>query len=614
MKPIEKFMLPEHTNSLYENEAISSIGLTRDIAGKINELIDAYNELSRMELEWKQTQEGTIRKGVLFMKDNLLNSLNDLMNLLLESGFVDDRIKYHSVELTNELQVMDSRLSTLLGSIQSGSTSMDAEIIDGRVGAKGEQYASIGNSIRGQFKNQAYTIKEVVTDANYKSVLPDADLVDEPCTYQLNFSWGSDSITTNLPYNVFRSGVDELITFKDKYYRQMLIGDKYLYTRYGVKQTDGKIVYSNGWKCLFDADVFSALDASVHKSMGVVNPENYKEVLPDANKIMKSCSYQLNFGWNSTEITENLPYTTFRGRIDELITFADFYYRQLLIGDKYIYTRNGILNATRESVDYGSWVRVWSSDSPSSIQEFIVDKSGGGDYTSLTKCIHDNKGTKCVIRVRPGVYDLVSEGTEYFGSSFLEGTSAGKSGLPVANGTQIFMDAGAVVQYLYNGANADQTEYFSPFIMTGSGGEIHGGRIECQNCRYAIHDDVYDSSPRSKSVIDGVHIHYKSDRNVCIGGGFGQSSHITIRNCVIINANEVKGYGIFYHNSASGNSQSYLAIENNFVDGPIVVESYGPSSKISTAIVSGNKCTEVRKIVEGSVDNIKLYEFNNATE
>ena len=614
MKTINHFMLPEHTNTLYEKEAVSSISLTREVASKINELVDAYNTFAKTDLEWKQTQEGTIRKGVLYMKDNLLNTLHDLLELYVTNGFIDDRIKYHSVELSNELNTLSGRLTALLGSVAIGSTTMDAEIIDARVGANGEQYGSIGNAIRGQFKNQAYTIKEVVTDSNYKTVLPDVDLVDEPCTYQLNFTWGATDLPANLPYDAFRSGVDELITFKDKYYRQMVVGDKYLYTRYGVKQSDGKIVYANGWKCLFHVDDFNALESSTLKKKGVVNPENYLEVLPDADRVMESCTYQLNFGWNSTDITANLPYTAFRGRIDELITFADFYYRQLLIGDKYIYTRNGILASGGGSVDYGDWVRIWSSEVSSEVPEFVVSKSGGGDYTSLTKCINENKGRKCVIHVRPGVYDLVSEGSEYFGSSFLEATSAGTSGLPVSNGTQIFMDAGAVVQFLYNGNNADLAEHFSPFIMTGAGGEIHGGRIVCQNCRYAIHDDVYASSDHSLSVIDGVHIQYTSERNVCIGGGFGQSSHITVRNCTIINGNEVKGYGIFYHNSATGNSQSYAVIENNFVDGPIVIESYGTSTKISTAIVSGNKCTEVRKIVEGDIDNIKLYEFNNATE
>lgn len=80
MKKIEHYMLPQNTNSLYKNEAISSIGLTRDIASKINELIDAYNELSKIDLEWKQTQEGTIRKGILYLKDNLFNTILEILS------------------------------------------------------------------------------------------------------------------------------------------------------------------------------------------------------------------------------------------------------------------------------------------------------------------------------------------------------------------------------------------------------------------------------------------------------------------------------------------------------------------------------------------------------
>ena len=82
MKKITKFNLPEHSNNLYKEEAISSIGLTHEIATKINELIEAYNRLSETDLEWKQTQEGYIRKGVLFMKDNILNSIQELLDLV----------------------------------------------------------------------------------------------------------------------------------------------------------------------------------------------------------------------------------------------------------------------------------------------------------------------------------------------------------------------------------------------------------------------------------------------------------------------------------------------------------------------------------------------------
>lgn len=607
MKKINHFILPDHTNSLYDREAISSISLSKEVADKINELVDAYNRFSGDDLRWKQEQEGIIRKGVIYMKDNLLNTLHDLLAMYIADGFMDKRLGVMIEDLA-------TRLDTLLSTVKPGSTSRDAEVIDGRIGENGEEYATLGKAIREQFKNRAFTNNgETVDASNYRVILPDVNNIDEPCFYQLNFAYGSTEIPAHLPYTVMRSNVDILATFKDRYYRQLLIGKSYLYTRWGYKNTDGSITYED-WVCLVDTSELETKMTKMFCQMGVVNAENYLEVLPDANKVLRSCTYQLNFGWNATDIPANLPYTTFRGRIDELVTFADFYYRQLLIGDKYIYTRNGILATGGGTVSYGDWVCVWSSESPNVVREYTVDKSGGGDYTSLTKCIHDNKGTKCVIHVRPGVYDLVSEGSEYFGGSFLAGTSAGNSGLPVANGTKIFMDAGAVVQFLYNGENASLVEFFSPFIMTGSGGEIHGGRIVCQNCRYAIHDDVYAASAHSRSVIDGVHIHYTSERNVCIGGGFCQSSHITVRGCTIINGNDAKGYGIFYHNAASGNGMSYLTIENNYVDGSIVIESYGTATKISTANVCGNKCTEVRKIVEGDNDNIMLYQFNNTVE
>ena len=143
MKKIENFILPEHTNSLYEKEAISSISLTKDVAVKINELVAAYNEFSKVDLEWKQTQEGIIRKGVVYMKDNLINSLNDLMNLLLSNGFIDNRLKEQTATLS-------AQLNNLVGKVKEGTTSMDAEIIDGRVGEDGVTYKSIGEAIRTQ--------------------------------------------------------------------------------------------------------------------------------------------------------------------------------------------------------------------------------------------------------------------------------------------------------------------------------------------------------------------------------------------------------------------------------------------------------------------------------
>lgn len=95
MKRIENYVLPEHTNRLYEEEASSSIALARDVAEKLNEVIDQLNRFSSDDLEWKQTQEGTIRKGIIYMKDNLLNTLNELLKIY---EYENDTIKKLIIE------------------------------------------------------------------------------------------------------------------------------------------------------------------------------------------------------------------------------------------------------------------------------------------------------------------------------------------------------------------------------------------------------------------------------------------------------------------------------------------------------------------------------------
>ena len=176
MKEITHFMLPEHTNNLYEKEAISSIALTRDVADKINELVDAYNEVATKDLEKFQELEGTVRKGVLYMKDNLLNSMSDLMELLRDSGFIDDRIEYHCKHLKE-------RLDNFLNESTDVSTN-GAEIIDGRVDFTGVVWNTIGEHIRALFESigsqGVFTREQVLAtynNLNYKDELKAGDRV-----------------------------------------------------------------------------------------------------------------------------------------------------------------------------------------------------------------------------------------------------------------------------------------------------------------------------------------------------------------------------------------------------------------------------------------------------
>lgn len=92
MKSIKHYNLPEITHLLYENEAMSSIALSKGIARKINELVDAYNALAGERLTKAQEQDGKINKAIIYMKDNIYNTLHDMFEVLKEAGDFDDMI------------------------------------------------------------------------------------------------------------------------------------------------------------------------------------------------------------------------------------------------------------------------------------------------------------------------------------------------------------------------------------------------------------------------------------------------------------------------------------------------------------------------------------------
>ena len=136
MKRIEHFMMPEHHNELYTKEAGSSIALTREAANKINEMIDMLNSFESVDLAWKQEQDGRIRKAIIYMKDNLANTMSDLMVLLRDSGFIEDRIQYYCNHLSE-------RLDNLLTAVPA-----DGELLDIRTGSGGSIYRTAGEAVR----------------------------------------------------------------------------------------------------------------------------------------------------------------------------------------------------------------------------------------------------------------------------------------------------------------------------------------------------------------------------------------------------------------------------------------------------------------------------------
>lgn len=197
MKEIKHYMLPRISEGLYDKESISSIALTKEIAKKINELVDAYNFLSKERLSKILEQDGKIEKGVGYMKDNLANTIHDLFEVMSNAGEIQDilnefipailRDEYTFIPLDSEViagvdAVKDVRYPyghvNRYGAVGDGNTDDTTAL---------NKAATIcrANSFNLYATNGVYKITEHVDFTMINKVVFDADIVSHNESYVL---------------------------------------------------------------------------------------------------------------------------------------------------------------------------------------------------------------------------------------------------------------------------------------------------------------------------------------------------------------------------------------------------------------------------------------------
>lgn len=105
--------------TVYDEEALTALQLAGRTAAKCNEAVDKVNEVV----------------------EGLPAMVKADVEKHIENGAFDDQIN----EYTNGLEY---RLDHLLGSVTEGSTTLDAEVIDARIGRDGKLYPNAGEAIR----------------------------------------------------------------------------------------------------------------------------------------------------------------------------------------------------------------------------------------------------------------------------------------------------------------------------------------------------------------------------------------------------------------------------------------------------------------------------------
>lgn len=134
MEKILEFMMPEHMNRLYTEEAVSSVSISRLAVKKINEIIDELNKFANDDITWKQEQSGRISKAVLYMKDNLVNSLYELLRVYDNETIRNLMLEVYGAEL-NRLKVFAT--PQMFGAVADGVAN-DIEAIEKAIASLSE--------------------------------------------------------------------------------------------------------------------------------------------------------------------------------------------------------------------------------------------------------------------------------------------------------------------------------------------------------------------------------------------------------------------------------------------------------------------------------------------
>lgn len=164
IKPVNTHYSMENPATIFDEESLTALQLAARTTAKVNETVEAFNQLEAETDEHLQQQDETIEKRMK-TQDDRIAKMNDVTmpaevkaecQRLIEAGEFDAAINLY-------LDNLNERVNNLLGSVSEGSTTLDAEVIDARVDVNGTTHDNAGSAIRSQLKGYYQTINHGCT-------------------------------------------------------------------------------------------------------------------------------------------------------------------------------------------------------------------------------------------------------------------------------------------------------------------------------------------------------------------------------------------------------------------------------------------------------------------
>lgn len=294
---------------------------------------------------------------------------------------------------------------------------------------------------------------------------------------------------------------------------------------------------------------------------------------------------------------------------------------------------------------------------PSSITDkvedvyYVGEKHANKQLTPLLKSLQDNTKKK-VIYIQQGVYDIFQEiGGKTFLDTITSSTDWKEVSVFVPDNTRIVGIGNVVLNYLPSSSEANVASAGKMSVLNVRGAvEIENITINCQNCRYGIHDETSNNSAYENKIhkYKNVRINFLdggvvgSPSGICFGCGFGNgcsfefdsckfevkrpsggalymhdwkgSATISIKNSMMKNLNNTNASALQFgniHSQSNDGGEVVVDVENCYLFGTVnVINGVGISNLRNSFNLSLIKCNDVKTEVQSTLANpyeIKVY-------
>lgn len=202
---------------------------------------------------------------------------------------------------------------------------------------------------------------------------------------------------------------------------------------------------------------------------------------------------------------------------------------------------------------------------------YIVDKNGDGDFTTITAALRALKDdtTPKVIKINAGVYDVF---TEQGGQDFIDSipntatASDWKTYCDVIpDNTDIVGIGCVVIQYnLPSTTPTNVSNILSPINVDGNF-TMENVEIDCENCRYAMHDETSGNTARSGTYrkYKNVKVYKGGEVSLgasCYGAGFSSNTTFEFENCYFVMG--IAKTCLYMHTNDNSNDYSSITFNN----------------------------------------------------